>query len=348
MSFAVTWYWNSGTDDSPTWTAFDSDNLIKMVGGVYGTSVPANKYQSGMHLQTSSSTDTDACASPHLSNLQYIASDKVALRGTYSGTLGASFPAATACLKVVITDAASPIVFTTESGGLFFYDGTTPATAPTDLTVQGLEQGDSSWTSCGGSSNTVSIGDKTTPATSQTFYVGVSVMPTNTGSIAASLRFTIDYDAGGGVITLTSDVEVEFESAYCDALHSDHILNLIATSSTKPILKELLTRSVDNIYGSTSSTTYGSPRQIVGLVISDSGYYSRGFKNYGIELKSTPALLVPVTCKYIIGSRVYDLLTESWYEITEEADVIKHFATELMEESNYREYGLVRVQGDDI
>lgn len=348
MAFAAIWYWNSGTDDSPIWTAFGSGNIIKMVGGVFSTSIPVDNYQSGMHLQTSSLTDTDACASPHLSNLKYTESNKAAIRGTYTSALGASFPAATMCLKIVVTDSDTPTSFTTENGGLFFYDGTTPATAPTDLTTQGLEQSDSSWTSCGGSANEVSIGDKTVSATSQTFYVAVSAMPTGIGSLTASLRFTVDYDTGGGAVSLTSDVDVEIESVYCDSVNSDHILNIISTTENRPIIKKLVSRTIDNVYGTGSDSVYGTTRQIVGLVVSESGYYSESMQRYGITTQSTPALLVPIWCEYTIGSRVYDLITKMWYELVKESDVIQHYESSLSEVSNYREYNLVKVQGEDI
>jgi len=315
MAFTVKWYWNSGTDDSPAWMEFGDSHIIKMVGRLFDSAIAVNQYQNAMHLQTDTSTDTDACESPHLSNLQYVVSDKAAIRGSYTKILSASFPATTMCLKVVVGDFDTPTSFTTTEGGLFFYDGTTPATAPTDLTVQGLEQEDTSWTSCGGSTNAVSISDKSTPATTQTFYVGISAKPTGTGSLTATLRFTIDYDTGGGAVTLTSDIGVELEATYCDAVSADHILNIIASATTKPIIKQLTARSVDNSYGSSASTAYASPRQIVGLVIPDTGYYLESMKTYGIETKSTPALLVPITCEYEIGSRVYDLITDSWYEI---------------------------------
>ena len=347
MAFSVKWYWNSGTDSSPVWTEFGSGNVLKFTGGLYDTSLSINNYQSATHLQTSSSTDTDACGSPHIPNLKYISSNKAAIRGTYSSLLSATFPATTMCIKMVVSDFTTPVSFTTNNGKLFFFDGTTPTTAPTDLTTMGLEQGDTSWTNCGGSASAVSISDKTS-ATSQTFYVAVSVMPTNTGSLTGSLRFSLNYNTGSGNVSLSSDVDIEVASSYCDAQRSDHVINLITSTDNRPFLKEISSRSIDNSYGSSTSITYSSPRQIVGVVIPDSNYYSKTMKGFGIELKATPALLVPITCSYAIGSRVFDLTTNSWYELVGESDAIRHLENSLEDSVNYREYSLVKIQGNDI
>lgn len=337
----VTWYWNSGTEDTPTWTAFASGNLLKMTGGGYSDNVSLAEYQEYMHLQTSSSDDSDACVEPHLTNVKYTGSDEAIINRKYVSVLSATFPLAANCFKIVVTHTAA---FTTTNGKLFFYNGTTPATAPSNMTVYGLEQTDTSWTSCGGSASAVSITDKATPATSQTFYVAVSTSPTTSGAKTATLRFSVDYNDGGGAVTTTSDVEINLIGAYCDEANPNHILAILAGTLNKPAIKEMTSSVTDNMYGDDTNPTFGTPRDIVGLVVTDSGYYGKDRKDIGIEVKATPALLVPIGCKYELGSRVYDPLTMFWYELAGESDIIRHFDEDLAVDLNYREYSLLKVQ----
>ena len=64
---------------------------------------------------------------------------------------------------------------------MYAYDGTTTTNAPTGMTVQMAEVGDSAWTQAHGSGNALAIGDSTTPATSHNFYVAVSASPATVG-----------------------------------------------------------------------------------------------------------------------------------------------------------------------
>ena len=69
---------------------------------------------------------------------------------------------------------------------MYAYDGTTPATAPTNLDVYLAEGGDAAWTNADGSAAALSLTDSDTPATSHDFFVAMSVSPSAVGTQSAN------------------------------------------------------------------------------------------------------------------------------------------------------------------
>ena len=77
---------------------------------------------------------------------------------------------------------------------MFAYNGTTETTAPTNLDVYLAEQGDTSWVNADGSASALTLGDKSTGATSHDFYVLMSVKPTAVGTQSANkVKFSFTY-----------------------------------------------------------------------------------------------------------------------------------------------------------
>lgn len=347
MAFAVKWYWNSGAEISPVWTEFTAGNQIRISSGSFTDNQTLNSFQDAMHLKVSSLDDEDACASPHLTNVKFIDKNQAIISQKFISYLCSSFPLQANCIKVVIGDLITPTTFITTNGKLFFFDGITPATSPTGIVGKGIEQGDEVWTDCNGLNKAVSLFNQETTATLHSFYFAISAKPTVNGSQSATLRFSIDYDTGSGPITITSDIVVVLTSCYCDVVFPGHILATIAGLMNKPSIKVLSSYDRDSVFGDALNTRYENPREVVGLVLADQGYYKKQLREAGIETKATPAFLVPVTCKFPLGSRVFDPLTQDWYELVEEVDVIRHFDTEMSRILNYREYSLRKVQEAD-
>jgi hypothetical protein len=80
-----------------------------------------------------------------------------------------------------------------ENTFIFAFDGTTPATPPTDTTFQCAEQGKSSWTNAGGSAAAMFFDDISTPAITLEWFLIMSVMPTFVGAKTNKIRMSIDY-----------------------------------------------------------------------------------------------------------------------------------------------------------
>jgi len=186
MAFAFTWAWYDGS----SWNDFAAGNMIGFYGSTtYGTKVQVGSYQDGMHLRTSSGTDTDACGSPHMDNIKYLTSTTCSING--GSSVNVSTITQNDCVRIKFTDGSTSV--TTENGKFYAYDGTTDTNAPTGVTAQALEQGDSSWTACGGSGNAVSITDQSAAVTHY-YYVAMSASPTSVGEKTNfAWKISLDY-----------------------------------------------------------------------------------------------------------------------------------------------------------
>ena len=161
------WYNNTGT----AWVNFSAGNLIGFYGSTtYNAKVQVNSYQDGMHLRTAAGTDTDACATPHMDNIKYNAAGYCSING--GGNVAVTTIINNDCVRINFTDGATSVA--TENALFYAYaSGGTDSQAPPNVTVQGLEQADSTWTACGGNGAAVTITNDTT-AVDHNFYVAMS------------------------------------------------------------------------------------------------------------------------------------------------------------------------------
>jgi type 1 fimbria pilin len=142
-----------------------------------------------MHLRTSSGVNTDACASPHMTGIQYVASGTCKVNG--GATINLNTVTTAQSVKINLTDSSTSV--TTESAVFWAFDGSTDATAPVTVTAYGAEQGDAAWTACGGVGNAVSLTDQTA-AISHDYYVLMSASPDTVGSKTSfAWKIQVDY-----------------------------------------------------------------------------------------------------------------------------------------------------------
>lgn len=186
MVFAFTWAWR----DAAAWNDFSAGNLIGFYGGAtYGTKVKITEYQSHNHLRTAAGTDTDACASPHMDSIQYVASATCQIN--QGGVVNVNTIAENDCVRIHFSDGSTSI--STENATFYAYDGTTDATAPTNVTAYALERSDAAWTACGGSASAVSLTNQGANI-NHYFYVAMSVSPDTVGEKTAfAWKISLDY-----------------------------------------------------------------------------------------------------------------------------------------------------------
>jgi len=191
MVFAFTWAWRNAT----SFVDFGAGNLIGFYGGAtYGTKTRVGNYQTHNHVRTASGTDTDACASPHMDSIQYVAAATCQIN--QGGVVNVSTIATTDCVRITFTDGATSI--STENAKFFAFDGSVDANAPTGVTCQALEQGDAAWSDSGanvnGSAAAIGLADQATPAVSKVFYVAMSATPSAVGEkLSFAWKITVDY-----------------------------------------------------------------------------------------------------------------------------------------------------------
>ena len=189
MAFAFTWKWYN-TAGSPAWANFTAGNLI----GFYGTTTYAAKtavasYNVGMHLRTSSGVDTDACAANHMTGIQYVASGTCQING--GGVVALNTVTSHQSVEITFTDGATAV--STENAIFYAYDGSVDANAPTGVTAQGAETGDTAWTACGGSGSAVTLTDQGSNITHD-FDVIMSASPTSVGEKTSfAWKISLDY-----------------------------------------------------------------------------------------------------------------------------------------------------------
>lgn len=170
-----------------TATVVETTDSIQFSGGTFDTPIMVGSYNGGTHVRSSGGSDDSSANSPK--NSKYLTSTTVDVGG---GSVSLSSVPTTSCPFKITVSYDSNI--TLSDVKMFAYNGTTEATAPTNLDVYLAEQGNTTWTNADGSANALTLNDKTTPATSHDFYVLMSVKPTAVGTQNANkVKFQFTY-----------------------------------------------------------------------------------------------------------------------------------------------------------
>jgi len=157
-------------------------------GTNFGDNVVVGAYQTSTHI--SNSSDTHQCSTNHVNNVQYLTSTTFSLNGGGSTSLAAGAPTTAQCpLKVNFSDAAS---VATSAGKFYAYDGTTDATGMVGVTVQAIQQSNTTWVAANGLGSAVSLADQAA-ATSHDFFLALSLSPTSTGAKTGKFKVSLTY-----------------------------------------------------------------------------------------------------------------------------------------------------------
>lgn len=171
-----------------TATTIDATDSIQFSDGTFGNPIQVSSYNDGTHVRSSTGTDDSSANTPN--NNKYVDSTHISINGGASELLS-GMTTAEAALKITVSESVN---ITVTSVKMYAYDGTTTTNAPTGMTVQLAEQGDTSWTQAHGSGSALTLNDQTTAATSHNFYVAISASPTSVGVKSANkVRFEFVY-----------------------------------------------------------------------------------------------------------------------------------------------------------
>lgn len=182
MALVQNWYLQGTTA-----TTIGATDLIQFSDGTFDNPITVGAFNGGTHVRSSGGSDSSSANSPK--NSKYIASGTVDVGG---GTVAVSSVTTANCPLKINVSYDSNITITNVK--MFAYNGTTEATAPTNLDVYLAEQGDSAWVNADGSGSALTLGDKTTGATSHDFYVLMSVSPSAVGTQSANkVKFQFTY-----------------------------------------------------------------------------------------------------------------------------------------------------------
>jgi hypothetical protein len=122
--------------------------------------------------------------------VKYLTSTTFSLNGGGSVSLAAGAPTTAQCpLKFNFSDASS---VATSNGKFYAYDGTTDATGMSGVTVQAIEQSNTTWVAANGSGAAVNLTNQTA-ATSHDFYIALSLSPSSTGAKTGKIKISLTY-----------------------------------------------------------------------------------------------------------------------------------------------------------
>lgn len=170
-------------------TTIGATDIIQFAGGTFGSAIMVGQYNSSTHVESSGAADLSSGNGPK--NAKFISQT-----GGTGGDSQVDIGGGTVDLDSVST-ANSPIKINFSHGSAVvvtgwkacFYDGTTPATAPSDITCKLAEQGEANFTSGGGTANAVNLADGTS-ATSHDRYLIPSCSPDTVGTKTAFGLYT--------------------------------------------------------------------------------------------------------------------------------------------------------------
>ncbi len=181
---AETWIWTCPRSGF-TGGNLDAGEKLGFYGENFGDPVTVNTYQQSTHFSDDGVT-SDLCTGVHCNNVQYLTNTTCSLNGGASVPL-ANLTPSDATLKITLSGLGEVSTLNTK---FYSYNGTTRSTPPDGLVCQAAEIGDSSWTQTSGSGTALALADQAA-ATSHSWYIAVSVMPTSSG-VKSAFAFAIE------------------------------------------------------------------------------------------------------------------------------------------------------------
>lgn len=189
---AISFTWKAYATSQNDWTiTIGETNAIGFYGaGGYGSPIQVGQYNDSMHVRLgiSASEDSDACYPDHLTNLKYISDNQVSVNGAAPKLLTDVVDR-----ELIRITVLSNTNITITGSRFYAFDGTNVENPPANVIFKAFKLGDNKWSQPHGRSNALSLGTRTTAATTHHFYIGMSLSPTSTGSQTLfAVRFEVD------------------------------------------------------------------------------------------------------------------------------------------------------------
>lgn len=179
-------------------TTIGATDFLQFCNGTFGGAITVGAYNGSTHVRSSGGADSSSANTPK--NSKYIASGTVDIGSGTVNIQSATITSSAAPLKILINGAGS---ITLSSVTFYAYDGTTDATAPTNLDVyaaevdvDGYAGNDAAWTNIDGSGSALTLNEATFLAagTDHSAYLLISVSPSAIGTQSANkLKIAFTY-----------------------------------------------------------------------------------------------------------------------------------------------------------
>jgi hypothetical protein len=174
-------------------TTIAATDKVQFAAATFDSAIAVTEWNDSTHVKTNADANKSSGNTPR--NNKFISQaggtggdSQIQINGGSTVDLD-TLTTANAALKINFSDAES--VATTDAV-FYAYDGTTPATAPVNVSIVGAEVGDTNWTTIEGSGSALSLEDSSA-ATSHDFYIAVSASPDTAGLKTGALRIELTY-----------------------------------------------------------------------------------------------------------------------------------------------------------
>lgn len=174
-------------------TTIDASDYIQFAGGTFGSAITVNSYNDSTHVESSVGADDSSGNTPN--NVKFISQaggtggDSQADWGDGTEDLD-QITNAEATLKLNFAHGSSVAV---SGWKIYAYDGSTPATAPSNIDVRMAEVGEANWTEAEGSGAPVNLADGSSNTTFDR-YIAISCSPLTVGlKTAFAFRTELTY-----------------------------------------------------------------------------------------------------------------------------------------------------------
>ena len=174
-------------------TTIDATDIIQFAGATFDSPITVGAYNDSTHVESSGGANDSDGNTPN--NVKFISQsgggggDSQADWGDGTEDIDA-ITNGEATLKINFAHGTSVV---TTGAKFYAYDGTTPATAPTDIDVRAFEVGDTNFTEAEGSGSALALDDNSA-GTSHDYFIGVSCSPASVGEKTAfAFRMELTY-----------------------------------------------------------------------------------------------------------------------------------------------------------
>ena len=166
-------------------TTLGATDKLQFSNGTFNGAITVNAYNGGSHVESSGGSDSSSANTPK--NAKYLTPSTVDIGG---GSVNLNTISTANCpLKVNFAHGSAVALSQVK---FYAYDGTTTTVAPSGVDFKAAKQGDSSWSTVGGSAAALSLADSASN-TSHDYYLLVSASPTSVGAKTGKIRMELTY-----------------------------------------------------------------------------------------------------------------------------------------------------------
>lgn len=187
MATNISWVWQVNN------VVIAPDNLIGFYGANYGDPIKIGEFQKSTHIRKSWSENIQIDAQGNEAyNFAYVSDTEVSVNGSFPMVLSGNTPTPGRGIQVKLRDSGNSWAFKVLGVKVFAFSGNDMTVPVNGAEIYIFEIGQNRWNRLYGSANPMLLTPRTTPATSHTWEIGITVKPTEIVDKTATIRLEAD------------------------------------------------------------------------------------------------------------------------------------------------------------